>query len=127
MPGRPHRTRPIPPGASRPGLIISDFTWSLQNNLLTFFGLDWWFNLFASLFTGFQLGNFGSSEGLSSSDRLGSFGIRRDGFVAWLTQDHSKPQPNGRAFTTQHLVWSDAIDFDTLDNGEVIDPRGSCR
>lgn len=116
--------RADPTGGVSAGLIISDFTWSLQNNLLTFFGLDWWFNLFASLFSGFQAGNFGSSDGLSSSDRLGSFGIRRDGFVAWLTQDRSQPPPNGRAFTTQHLVWSDALDFDVLDNGEVIDPGG---
>ncbi len=105
-----------PTGGISGWLVFSDLTWSLQNNLVSFFGIDWWFNLFASLFTGFQLGDFGSSEGLTSSDRLGSFAVRRDGFLAWLT--------GGRAFTTQHIVWSPASEFEDLQRAFVVDPRG---
>lgn len=108
--------RADPTGGISAGLVISDLTWSLQNNLLAFFGIDWWFNLFGSLFTGFQLGDFGSSEGLKSSDRLGSFGLRRDGLIGHIT--------GGRAFTTAHIVWAPAREFDELARGRVIDPAG---
>lgn len=111
--------RTDPTGAISGLLLLSDFTWSWQNNLLTFFGIDLWFNLVMSLFTGFQLGNFGSSEVLRSSDRLGAGAIRRDGFIAWMT--------GGRAFTTQHLVWAPASEFDDLERGWVIDPQGDFR
>ena len=106
-----------PTGGVSGWLIFSDITWSLQNNLVSFFGIDWWFNLFFSLFTGFQLGDFGSSEGLSSSDRLGSFGVRRDGFIGHIT--------GGRAFTPQHIVWSPAAEFAGLQRAFVVDPRGT--
>ena len=53
--------RADPTGGVSAGLVISDLTWSLQTNLLTFFGMDWTVNLFGSLFSG-KIGEFGSSE-----------------------------------------------------------------
>jgi large repetitive protein len=111
--GRTDPTGAFTGGGGLAALIISDLTWSLQNNLLTFFGIDWVFNFVMSLLTGFQLGDFGSTTGLGSS-RVGSFGLRRDGFVAFIT--------GGRAFTTQHLVWSPAEEFELLHEARVIDP-----
>ena len=102
--------RADPTGGVSAGLVISDLTWSLQTNLLTFFAMDWTVNLFGSLFSG-QIGDFGSSEAFSSSDRLGSFGIRRDGLIG-----------GSRPFTTAHLVWSNASEFEDLSRGRVIDP-----
>ncbi|HVF14033.1 MAG TPA: hypothetical protein VM942_05495, partial [Acidimicrobiales bacterium] len=105
--------RADPTGGVSAGLVVSDLTWSLQTNLLTFFGMDWTVNLFGSLFTGFQVGDFGSTEAISASDRLGSFGLRRDGVIA-----------SDRAFTTGHLVWCRPSEFDALSLGRVIDPGG---
>jgi large repetitive protein len=115
--------RTDPTGAISGLLLLSDFTWSWQNNLLTFFGLDWWFNLFFSLFTGFQLGRFGSSEGLSASDRLGAFAVRRDGFMTWISDD----QGGTPAFATQHIIWAHAERFAEMERGWVIDPQGEFR
>lgn len=115
--------RSDPTGGVSEGLVLSTLTWSFQNNILTFFGIDWWFNLFLSLivapFKGIGDGinyDFFSSTGLSSTDRMGSFGVRRDGFMNVIT--------GGRAFTTQHIVWSPDSKFAELERGEVVDPRG---
>ncbi|WP_456788801.1 hypothetical protein [Cellulomonas sp. P5_C5] len=115
--------RSDPTGGVSEGLVLSTLTWSFQNNILTFFGIDWWFNLFLSLivapFKGVGGGidyDFFSSTGLTSTDRLGSFGVRRDGFMNVIT--------GGRAFTTQHIVWSPDSEFALLERGEVVDPRG---
>ncbi len=115
--------RADPTGAISAGLLISDFTWSLQNNMLIFFSMDWTLNFLISLFTGFQVGEFGSTEGLKSSDRMGAFALRRDGiFVNSGTDDETKLR-NSRAFTTQHIVWATANDFMLLERGRVIDPK----
>lgn len=106
-----------PTGGLSGWLVFSSLTWSLQNNLIAFFGVDWWFNLFGSLFTGFQYGDFASSEGLVSSDRLGAFGVRRDGVISEIT--------GGRAFTTAHIVWSPASKFEELQEAFVLDPGGA--
>lgn len=106
-------SRADPSGGISAGLLISSLTWSFQNNLLTFFGIDWWFNLFGSLFTG---SNFFDSEGLVSSDHIGAFGVRRDGVIPRIT--------GGRAFTTQHIVWDFRESFDELNDGMLIDPGG---
>lgn len=106
--------RADPSGGISAGLLISSLTWSFQNNLLSFFGIDWWFNLFGSLFTG---SDFFSSDGLVSSKHIGAFGVRRDGVIPKITQ--------GRAFTTQHIVWDTAENFDELNDAMVIDPQGS--
>lgn len=105
--------RADPSGGISAGLLISSLTWSFQNNLLTFFGIDWWFNLFGSLFSG---SNFFDSEGLVSSDHIGAFGVRRDGVIPRITK--------GRAFTTQHIVWDFRESFDELNDGMLIDPGG---
>ena len=106
-------SRADPSGGISAGLLISSLTWSFQNNLLTFFGIDWWFNLFGSLFTG---SNFFSSDGLVASDHIGAFGVLRDGVIPKIT--------GGRAFTTQHIVWDTKENFDELNDGMVIDPGG---
>lgn len=104
-------SRADPSGGISAGLLISSLTWSFQNNLVTFFGVDWWFNLFGSLFTA---SNFFSSEGLVSSDHIGAFGVLRDGVIPVIT--------GGRAFTTQHIVWDTKENFDALNDGMLIDP-----
>ncbi len=115
--------RADPTGGVSAGLIVSDLTWSFQNNLLSFFGIDWWFNMFASLIVApaKALGadidyDFFSSTGLMASDRHGGFGVRRGGIINAIT--------GGRAFTTQHIVWSPDHEFAELERGEVIDPGG---
>lgn len=115
--------RTDPSGAISAGLVISDLTWSLQNNILTFFGLDWTINFLASLFTAFQVGEFGSSEGLKSSDRMGAFALRRDGVLVNSGTHADTGLRNSRAFTTQHIVWATANDFILLERGRVIDPK----
>lgn len=107
--------RADPTGGVSAGLVISTLTWSFQNNILTFFGIDWWFNLIVSLVTwpGTGVGPFGS-DGISASERRGGFGIRRDGIINVIT--------GGRAFTTQHLVWAPDPKFEELQRGEVFAP-----
>jgi large repetitive protein len=107
--------RADPTGGVSAGLVVSTLTWSFQNNVLTFFGIDWWFNLIVSLVTwpGTGVGPFGS-EGISASDRRGGFGIRRDGIIDVIT--------GGRAFTTQHLVWMPDSEQEELQRGEVFAP-----
>lgn len=105
--------RADPTGGISAGLVISDLTWSLQNNLLTFFGIDWTINLFGSLITqpfGLDV-DFFSSRGLTASDRHGAFGVRRDGVIA----------AGKRAFATQHIIWAPESEFTELEHGEVID------
>ena len=111
--------RSDPTGGVSGGLVLSTLTWSFQNNIMSFFGIDWWFNLFMSLiaapFAGSQY-DFFSSTGMSTTDRLGAFGVRRDGFMNVIT--------GGRAFTTQHIVWAPDSAFEELQRGEVVDPLG---
>ncbi|GAA2152660.1 hypothetical protein FHX52_0806 [Humibacillus xanthopallidus] len=120
--------RADPTGGISAGLVISDLTWSLQNNLLTFFGIDWTVNMLMSLilapFKG-PLGleyDFFDTSGLVASPRHGGFGVRRDGFIPGLI---TKLNQSPRAFTTQHIVWAPDVEFSDLDRGEVIDCGGS--
>ena len=107
--------RTDPTGAmSIPLLLLSDFTWSLQNNLSGWLVVDGMVNFWGSLVTG-NIGRFFSAGGLSSS-RLGSFGVRRDGLLYF-----------GRAYTYQHTVWSSSEDIDELDDVRVFDPRAEFR
>ena len=112
--------RADPTGGVSAGLVLSTLTWSFQNNILTFFGIDWWFNLFMSLVAAPFAGDkydFFSSTGLSTTDRLGAFAVRRDGFMNVIT--------GGRPFTTQHIVWAPDSEFADLQHGEVVDPGGA--
>ena len=106
-------SRADPSGGISAGLMISSLTWSFQNNLVSFFGLDWWFNLFGSMFTG---ADFFDSEGLVASDHIGAVGVRRNGVVPDIT--------GGRAFTTQHIVWDWRESFAELNDGMLVDPAG---
>jgi hypothetical protein len=96
-------------------VTLSDLTWSLQNNLTGWFGLDWTVNLLASLLK--RLGDqhalreFGSSEFVSAK-YAGNWGRRRGGVLS----------PRGRVWTFQHLVWSTAFDFSELRAAHVIVP-----
>ncbi len=99
-------------------LILSDFTWSLQNNLLGWLGLDLVVNFWGSIFTG-NFGRFFDFEGLSSSDRLGGFGIRRDGMVTYKNPS--------RAWTYQHQVWAIPEEIHDLAHVRVFDPKGEFR
>lgn len=109
--------RADPTGGVSAGLIISDLTWSFQNNLLSFFGIDWWFNLFGTMLTFGQTdAEFFSTTGLTGSEGHGGFGLRRGGIINEIT--------GGRAFTTQHIVWSPDDEYALLERGEVVDPGG---
>ena len=96
-------------------VYLSDFTWSLQNNLVGWFGLDWTVNFFGSLFSG-QIGDFFDYEHLSSSDRLKLTGVRRDGITA-----------PGRAWTFQHLVMVPHRELHFLAEARLIDPQQEFR
>jgi len=111
-------------------LILSDLTWSLQNNLLGWFGLDatinFWGSLIGSLFQVISgssdetlISRFFDFQGLSSSSRLGAFGVRRDGLVTY------KNPP--RAWTYQHQVWAIPEEIDDLKAVRVFDPKGPFR
>jgi hypothetical protein len=83
-------------------LPLSDITWSLQNNIVSLLGMDFTVNLWGSLVGGIVdhslPGRFASFTGVSSSDRVGSYGILRDG---WLRNFQSN-----RAFTYAHTMFA---------------------
>jgi len=89
--------RTDPTGAISAWLPISTLTWSLSNTTLALFGVDFTLNFWGSLFSGKAGEFFGTFEGVTSSDRVGSFGIHRDG-VLGLTD---------KAWTLQHHVFAD--------------------
>jgi len=111
-------------------LILSDLTWSLPNNQMGWLGMDltlnFWLSLLISPFQAMAgtdetfIEHFFSYSGLVSSDRLGSFGVRRDGLFA----DHN---PNPRAYSVQHIIWSEKQEFDELKDVRVLDPRQAFR
>lgn len=106
--------RTDPTGAISVPLLLSTVTWSSMNNVVSFVGMDWFVNLLLSLLTlNRARGDVWSSDALSSSDRLGSFGVRRDGIIA--------PE---RAFATQHIIWSPASSFDDIAAVRVVVPGG---
>jgi hypothetical protein len=94
--------RADPTGTNSVLLVLSDLTWSYQNNITSIFGLDLWFNFLTSLFGSLSgtnfIGDFFNCGGFSSTDREGAFGLRRDGAVKAMI-----PNP---AFTFQHLVYT---------------------
>jgi len=104
-----------PTGEISVPLLLSDFTWSIQNNLAGWFGMDFTLNFWIDLLSfnaGGLLGRFFSFEGLESK-RSGSFGVRRDGVFT-----------GSRAFTFQHEVWNSASIFDR-NFAQVFDPKGA--
>jgi len=118
--------RADPTGELDFGLLMLDITWSAQNNLAGWFGLDWtigwWTDFFASivqLFTHaagsddeFYLSRFFDYERLSN-ERTQHWGLRRGFFN------------NDRAFTFQHLVVSSHESFEELEQCNVINPKTS--
>ena len=106
-----------PTGEISVPLLLSDFTWSIQNNLGGWFGMDFTLNFWIDMLSfgaGGLAGKFFSFEGLAS-ERSGSFGVRRDGVFA-----------GARAFTFQHEVWNSAALFD-VNPARLFDPGGAFR
>lgn len=110
-------SRADPSGSFSYAILLSDLTWSLQNNLVGWLGVDFVFNFWGSLFSG-SIGRFFDRSGVYS-DRIGTFGVRSDGVIGLLT--------GGRAFSFQHHVWSPSREFDELTDARVFDPRGMFR
>jgi YD repeat-containing protein len=115
--------RADPTGEISIPLILSDLTWSLQNNLVSWLGMDFWLNFIMSVglivppFVTDWGSRFIDSEGLGSSDRLGSFAVRRDGFVGTFQQGGE------RAWTFQHIVWANRrLAFEPLTRVRVFVP-----
>ncbi|WOD39730.1 hypothetical protein [Nodosilinea sp. E11] len=115
--------RADPTGEISIPLILSDLTWSLQNNLVSWLGMDFWLNFIMSvgLIVPPLVTDWGSrfidSDGLGSSDRLGSFGVRRDGFVGTFQQGGE------RAWTFQHIIWANRrLAFEPLTRVRVFAP-----
>jgi hypothetical protein len=118
--------RADPTGELDFGMVMLDLTWSMQNNLAGWFGLDWsigwWTDFFVSIgqIFAYMAGNRGEAylkrffdyEGLTN-DRTGHWAIRR-GFFG-----------NDRAFTFQHLLVSSHESFEQLELTNVIDPKGA--
>jgi hypothetical protein len=115
-------------------LLPSDLTWSLQNNLVGWFGIDltvnWFYCLFGSivqLFTGSGeslIKRFFDCEPLSSTAREGSWGIRRNGFLVDIIKATNNDRE--RAFTYQHLVGAE-ISFSSVTVARAFDPQGDFR
>lgn len=100
-------------------LVLSDFTWSLQNNIAGWLGLETVLSFWGSLFGGKAGRYFGTFEGLSSSHRLGSFGIKRDGVF-------SKQDPD-RAWTYQHIVYAPPDHLEEQRDTRVFAPNREFR
>lgn len=113
-------SRTDPTGEFSVWVLLSDLTWSLQNNIVGWLGVDFVFNFWGSLFTAWtgSFGRFFDRSGLYS-ERAGTWGVRSDGVIGLIT--------GGRAFAFQHQVWSPSQDFDELSDARVFDPQGDFR
>jgi YD repeat-containing protein len=108
--------RADPTGEISAGLLVLDFTWALQNNIASFFGLDWTLGPILSLFSG-TIGRFFDFEGVTSSDRLGAWGIRRDGFWTMIQEP--------RAWTFGHLMFETEKELQSLEDAHVFQPEAA--
>jgi len=77
-------------------ILLSDFTWSIQNNTLGWFGMEGTLRLWYSLLRG-KPGEFIDSTPIYS-DRVGTWGLARHRGLFLLEDD--------RAWTYQHLVYA---------------------
>ena len=118
-----------PTGAFSWCVLLSDFTWSLQNNAIAFAGLELTINFLGSvlgtLVTGIgkifganlQLGRstsfFENPFDIRTGKRQDTWALRRDGIVSY-----GEP-----AYTFQHLFYSSKEALDGLDIGRLIDPK----
>lgn len=105
--------RTDPTGAISWWLPISDFTWGLQNNIVSLLGLDFTVNWWGSLFSG-QPGRFFNFQGVSTSDRIGAYALRRDGFFS-----------GSRAFTFAHTMFVNDEGLRRVTNAELFHPTAA--
>ncbi|MBN8633748.1 MAG: hypothetical protein J0M07_00385 [Anaerolineae bacterium] len=110
-------TRADPTGAFSWWILITDFTWASQNNMLGLLGLDFIFNFWASLFSG-NIGAFFDRE-FFYSEQAGTWGWRSDGVMGKIT--------GGRAFAFQHQIWSPSHEFNVLDDARGFIPNAAFR
>lgn len=105
------------------GLAVADITWAYQNNVASWIVLDFFLNLWGSLFGSLfswdstLLDSFGDSDGLYN-ERMGTYGVRRGGWVGNWQE---------RAWAVQHIIWSEAERFDELNDVRVFKPSGEFR
>ncbi|HEY1178666.1 MAG TPA: hypothetical protein VGF17_21125, partial [Phytomonospora sp.] len=102
--------RTDPSGAISWWLPLSDFTWGLQNNIVSTFGLDFTVNWWISLL-GCQPGRWFDFAGASTSDRIGAYALRRDGILA-----------SDRSFTFAHNWFVNAEGLQRVTKTELFDP-----
>jgi hypothetical protein len=95
-------------------MTLSDLTWSLQNNVVSWFGFDGTLNLWASLFGGIGNGELTSRFGFSEwfrSERTGAWGVFRSGAFGLE-----------RAFTLQHTIMCQPDDLNENADIRVFAP-----
>lgn len=110
--------------AAAVGLFFLDFTWAWQNNVSGFLGLDWTLGLTLSFFFSVAsifssdvpglLGRFFDFEGVSASERIGTWALRRDGFWTYLQEP--------RAWTYGHLMFETEEGLASLNDVHVFRP-----
>ncbi len=92
-------------------MVLSDLTWSLQNNIVGWLGYEGFISLWGSIFSG-NADRYGWSRGVHS-DRTGSYGVLRDGVIA-----------NDRAKTFQHIIIVKKEEIENLADVRVFAPEG---
>jgi len=90
-------------------MVLSDLTWSLQNNIVGWLGYEGFLSLWGSIFSG-NADRYGWSRGVHS-DRTGSYGVLRDGVFA-----------NDRAKTFQHIIIVNEEEIENLADVRVFAP-----
>lgn len=116
-----------PTGEVSVPLVLSDLTWSLPTNLSGWLGMEFSLNFWYSLFAG-TLG----FEGLSASDRSGSYGVNLSGMLA-DAGDLTRSSRTGfysnlsRVWTYGHIVWAAPGTIDALDDARVFLPAAAFR
>ncbi|MBU1054948.1 MAG: hypothetical protein KKC46_14135 [Proteobacteria bacterium] len=98
-----------PTGEVNGWMVLSDLTWSLQNNIVGWLGFEPVINLWGSIFAG-KTKEFGESKYIES-ERTGSFGTIRNGCIA-----------NERAKTFQHMILGQVEEFLKLEDAHVFVP-----
>lgn len=91
-------------------MVLSDLTWSLQNNIVGWLGYEGFLSLWGSIFSG-NADRYGWSQGVHS-DRTGSYGVLRDGAFA-----------NDRAKTFQHIIIVNQEEIENLADVRVFAPN----
>jgi large repetitive protein len=116
-----------PTGEVSVPLVLSDLTWSLPTNLGGWLGMEFSLNFWYSIFAGTL-----RFEGLSASDRSGSYGVNLSGMFA-SPGDLTRSSSTGfyanlsRLWTYGHIVWGAPGAIDVLDDARVFLPAAAFR